>query len=130
MLDKITEGIDVYGDDDGIYFIFTAQKKLILELTKSGLIWYNYNFFNDYFKYISLDVIKTQHYITEWIENKVKHIKDDEGGFLFLIKNIVNNGIKNTVFTYYFSPEYIENIIEYGYKYTDGDIEIVKHERN
>jgi hypothetical protein len=45
------EGVDKYISNGSIWFIFTDDKKWVIELTKDGTLWYNYNFFKGLFAY-------------------------------------------------------------------------------
>ena len=69
IIDDSTQGVDVYHNNGSMWLIFTDSKKWVIELTKEGTLWYNYYFFKDCYKYLSLDVVENQHYITEWVES-------------------------------------------------------------
>jgi hypothetical protein len=68
-IEKFIKGVDTYNNNGSVWLIFTDEKKWVIELTKEGTLWYNYYFFQDIFKYFSLDVVENQRYITEWVEN-------------------------------------------------------------
>ncbi len=82
LIDNAVEGVDTYKTDGSTWLIFTETKKWVIELTKDGTLWYNYNFFKDLLAYLSMDVVENQHYITKWVEdnviNKVKRTLDLE----------------------------------------------------
>ena len=65
------EGCDVYHHNKSTWLIFTDTKQWVVELTGGGTLWYNYNFFHNLFKYVSLDVMDNQQYITKWVEDNV-----------------------------------------------------------
>ena len=71
MINDAVEGVDTYKTKDSTWIIFTESKKWVIELTKDGTLWYNYNFFNDLMMYLSMDVVENQHYITKWVEDNV-----------------------------------------------------------
>jgi len=77
MINDAVKGADLYEHEGLIWLIFTDDKEWVIKLNKEGTLWYNYNFFNSIFKYLSLDVVENQHYIIEWVEdtiqNGVKH---------------------------------------------------------
>ena len=101
LIEYNCDGVDKYIHNNSTWLIFTDDKKWVIELTKDGTLWYNYNFFKDVFKYLSLDVVENQNYITKWveetIENGVKHTEygdwlDGDERF----DDIIQNGVKHT----------------------------------
>jgi hypothetical protein len=99
--DKHTKNVDNYNHNGSTWLIFTDEKKWVIELTKEGTLWYNYYFFQNIMKLLSLEVVENQDYITKWvegfIENGVKHTEygdwlDGDGRF----DDIIENGIKET----------------------------------
>ena len=100
IINKFTEGVDTYHNNGSMWLIFTDEKKWVIELTKEGTLWYNYYFFGDCFKYVSLDVVENQHYITEWVESIIQNgIKSTEDSFkerTFFVEDTIQNGVKNT----------------------------------
>jgi hypothetical protein len=114
--------VDIYHHNGSTWLIFTDSKKWVLELTKVGTLWYNVHFFQDCFKYLSLDVTENQHYIKEWVEdtiqngvihterrrfrdpqavedtiqNGVKHIRGSQRDRQLGVRNITQNGVKHT----------------------------------
>lgn len=63
------KGGDLYEKDGNLWLILTEKKIWVFELTRDDVLWYNYEFFKDVFKYLSLDVVENSHYITEWVES-------------------------------------------------------------
>ena len=101
LFDDFTDEFDLYTNPNtkSLWGIFTDEKRWIFELTNERTLWYNYNFFTSIFKYISLDVVENQHYITKWVEDTIK------------------NGVKKTKHTHT-HPKYIEDTIQNGVKKT------------
>jgi hypothetical protein len=74
LINREVKGADLYEHRGALWLIFTDEKKWVLFLGKSvGILNYNYNFFEKLFKYMSLDVVENQHYITEWVEDMIKN---------------------------------------------------------
>jgi len=98
LIDKKVEGTDLYEHEGSLWLIFTDDKEWVIKLNKEGYLWYNYNFFNSIFKYLSLDVVKNQHYIIEWVEdtiqNGVKYTKVFTQIFIGEVENTIKNGKK------------------------------------
>ena len=69
--DKHTKNVDNYNHNGSTWLIFTDEKKWVIELTKEGTLWYNYYFFQNIMKLLSLEVVENQHYITEWVEDNI-----------------------------------------------------------
>lgn len=104
IFDTFTEGVDTYYHNGSMWLIFTNEQRWIIELAQDGILWYNSFFFGDCLKYVSLDVVENQHYITEWVEN------------------IIQNGVKSTLFLKSEQNRQVENTIINGVKSTQADI--------
>jgi hypothetical protein len=100
LMDHNTKGVDTYYNNGSMWLIFTDEEKWVLELTKDGTLWYNFYFFQGCFKYLSLDVVENQHYITEWVEdtiqNGVKHTSFELREQRSLVEDTIQNGVINT----------------------------------
>ena len=120
-----------------MWLIFTDSKKWVIELTKEGTLWYNYYFFEKSFKFFNLDVVKNQHYITEWVEsiiqNGVKSAAAQSNFKHIPVESIIQNGVKKTYsdkipheydWTDQFTEE-IDDVIENGVKETNH-VDIMK----
>jgi hypothetical protein len=103
LIDTKTKGVDTYHHNGSMWLIFTDQKKWVIEFTKQGTLWYNFNFFQQFFRYLSLDVIENQHYITEWVES------------------ILKNGVGYTSPTGEWEPVRVEDTIQNGVRSTIGN---------
>jgi hypothetical protein len=61
------ENADVYRWKDATWLIFTDETRWVVELTDEGTLWYNYKFFKDVFKYVSINVgTEMDGYIIQW----------------------------------------------------------------
>jgi hypothetical protein len=130
MIDKKVKGADTYINNGSRWLIFTDEKKWVIELTKEGTLWYNYYFFKNFFKLMSLDVVENQHYITKWVEdtiiNGVRKIEGEPHDYPHTVANIIKNGVKkikiSPTFTEYGDwldgDERLDEIIQNGIKET------------
>ena len=129
------KGVDTYQHNGSTWLIFTDEKKWVIELTKDGTLWYNYNFFNSIFSFFSLDVIENQHYITKWVEdtiqNGVKRTNKHSLYYLNSVEDTIQNGVKNTLpEKTTCSPHLLEDIVQNGVKRTCNtsiDMESIEH---
>ncbi len=100
LIDFNSEGVDTYNHNGSTWLIFTDNKKWVIELTKEKTLWYNYYFFTGVFKYLSLDVVENQHYITKWVEDTVINgVKSTKGEYYKEIQKVeytIQNGVKDT----------------------------------
>ena len=146
--DKHTKNVDNYNHNGSTWLIFTDEKKWVIELTKEGTLWYNYYFFQNIMKLLSLEVVENQHYITEWVEDniisKVKKTKrtvfeswqgvedaiEDgvkqtkrsyEGSRKQRTKDTIQNGVKDTREMTFHSLLTIEDTLQNGVKETKGE---------
>jgi hypothetical protein len=100
LLNSRSKGVDTYHNNGSMWLIFTDEKKWVLELTKEGTLWYNYHFFQNFFKLMSLDVVENQHYITKWVEdtiqNGVRNTDSWVGKPFVSVEYTIQNGVKET----------------------------------
>ena len=124
LINQKTKGIDVYDNNGSMWLIFTDRKKWVIELTKDGTLWYNYYFFQHCLKYLSLDVVENQHYITEWVEsiiqNGVKHTWYPLEGVDDAVEDTIQNGVINTAPSSRCSSGLVEDTIQNGVINTQG----------
>jgi hypothetical protein len=94
LINREVKGADLYRYRGALWLIFTDEKKWVLFLGKSvGILNYNYNFFEKLFKYMSLDVVENQHYITEWVEDTIQNgVK-----YTSAIYNNISGGVEDTI---------------------------------
>ena len=139
LIDFNCKGVDTYNHNGSTWLIFTDNKKWVIELTKEKTLWYNYYFFTGVFKYLSLDVVENQHYITKWVEDTVINgVKSTKGEYYKEIQKVeytihngvkfskdiedtIQNGVKHTIPQNNKSHEYVEDTIENGVKKTYSD---------
>jgi len=94
------EDADFYKHNDSTWLIFTNKKKWVFELTKEGILWYNYYFFNNFFELLSLNMRENQNYITQWVEDTIQNgVKETflvEGTRIGIVENTIQSGVKET----------------------------------
>ena len=66
LINNSIKGVDVYRYNNATWLIFTDETRWIVELTDEGTLWYNYKFFNDMMRYVSMDPKEYEGYITGW----------------------------------------------------------------
>ena len=67
LISSSIRGVDVYRWKDATWLIFTDETRWVVELTDEGTLWYNYKFFKDVFKYVSIDVgTEIDGHIIQW----------------------------------------------------------------
>jgi hypothetical protein len=98
LINRDVEGADLYEHEGSLWLIFTDNKEWVIKLNKKGVLWYNYYFFNSIFKYLSLNVVENQHYITEWVEDTIQ------------------NGVTYTMRFAAYEGAYVEDTIQNGTK--------------
>ena len=130
LINESLVNVDRYNNNNSTWLIFTESKQWVIELTKDGTLWYNYNFFKNLFVYMSMDVVENQHYITKWVEdNVINGVKETCCHDMKLTKS-VEKIIKNTYSDilpkeYDWSDQFdVKEVIETGVKHTEyGDWE-------
>jgi hypothetical protein len=67
LINHSISGVDVYRYKNATWLIFTDETRWVVELTDEGTLWYNYKFFNNVFKYVSMELgQQTEKYIIGW----------------------------------------------------------------
>ena len=100
IFDENTKGSEIYEYDNSLWMVIPDAKVWIIEIQDDLTLWYNLPFFEKIYKYVSLDVIDNQNYITEWVED------------------IIKNGVRNTRSLIFPHPQYVEDIIKKGVRNT------------
>ena len=106
MFHKIMEfklkDADTYYNHGSTWIILTDKKQWVIELTKEGVLWYNYYFFQSIFTGLMgfEDTAKNQDYITKWVENFIQNgVKETKPEYLegdLAMKEVIQNGVKHT----------------------------------
>ena len=124
LIDEAVVNVDKYINNGSTWLIFTESKQWVIELTKDGTLWYNYNFFKNIFVYMSIDVVENQHYITKWVEdniiNGVKYTSFKISGVNSSVEDTIQNGVKRTSLYNINRSSSIEYTIQNGVKETKG----------
>lgn len=118
LLNDAVEDADIYSHNGSVWLIFTERKQWVIELEKSGNLWYNYGFFKNLFNYVSLDVVINQDYIAEWVEDVIQNgVKDTnylQSQFNWEIENVIQNGITNIEVSVATKCRPVEDVIQNG----------------
>jgi len=130
LIDESIKGVDTYSHNGSTWLIFTESKQWVIELTESKTLWYNYNFFKGMFAYVSMDVVENQQYITKWVEDNIIGVRDISPMTQYTdwqVEEIIENGVKETMFNRGHKQLTVKNIIDNGIKEIktpnkDGDI--------
>jgi hypothetical protein len=101
LINSSIRRVDVYRWKDATWLIFTDETRWVVELTDEGTLWYNYKFFNDVFKYVSMTVGKEmEEYVIQWANEHFFKVSD--------LRSIANNPEKDRCET--------EKVLENGIK--------------
>ena len=122
MIDKAVVGCDKYVHNHSTWLIFTDEKKWVIELTKDGTLWYNYNFFKNLLKVLSLDVVENQNYITKWVEDTIINAANYTKPCFFpssrTVEDAIINGVNYTGSNTRDECHQVEDTIQNGVKHT------------
>jgi len=121
LIDESIKGVDTYSHNGSTWLIFTESKQWVIELTESKTLWYNYNFFNGMFSYVSMDVVDNQHYITKWVEDNIIGVRDISPMTQYTdwqVEEIIEMAVKENSFSFVRMKVDCENVIENGVKET------------
>ena len=103
LINHSIKGVDVYRWKDATWLIFTDETRWVVELTDEGTLWYNYKFFKDIFKYVSITVgTEMDGHIIQWANDffykdcahrSAAYPRDKDRT---KTSNVIENGIKDT----------------------------------
>jgi hypothetical protein len=103
LINSSLRRVDVYRWKDATWLIFTDETRWVVELTDEGTLWYNYKFFKDVFKYVSINVgTEMDGYIIQWANDffykdcahrSAAYPRDKDRT---KTSNVIENGIKET----------------------------------
>ena len=103
LITSSIKGVDVYRWRDATWLIFTDETRWVVELTDEGTLWYNYKFFKDVFKYVSITVgTEMDGHIIQWANDffykdcahrSAAYPRDKDRTKTF---KVLENGIKDT----------------------------------
>lgn len=103
LITSSIKGVDVYRWKNATWLIFTNETRWVVELTDEGTLWYNYKFFNDIFKYVSITVgTEMDGYIIRWANDffykdcALRTIAYPRDKGRNETPNVLENGIKET----------------------------------
>ena len=120
MFDENTKGSEIYKYDNSLWLIIPDAKVWIFEIQDDLTLWYNLPFFEKIYKYVSLDVIDNQHYITEWVEDIIKNGVRDTHLYIEVefidVDNILKKGVRNTLPDAIYKAYQVQDIIKRGKK--------------
>ena len=102
LINNSIKGVDVYRYNNATWLIFTDETRWIIELTDEGTLWYNYKFFNDIMRYVSMNPKEYEGYITGWANDyffkgvdKTEQRGYNHGNeFEWHTRAVVNKGVK------------------------------------
>jgi len=127
LITSSIKGVDVYRWKDATWLIFTNETRWVVELTDEGTLWYNYKFFKDIFKYVSITVgTEMDGYIIQWANDffykdcahRSAAYPRDKGRNE--TPKVLENGIKDVSSTRALGKDYIDKVVDEGIKETKG----------
>ena len=103
LITSSIKDVDVYRWKNATWLIFTDETRWVVEMTDEGTLWYNYKFFKDIFKYVSITVgTEMDGYIIQWANEYFFKVST--------LRSIANNPEKDRSYT--------EKVLENGIKET------------
>ena len=90
----------IVDDNKSIWFIDRANKHSYLELKKSGLLWWRYSFFEDFFPMFGLERKEYEPVIAEWMEEVLKRqvvsTLPDYFSYTFSVEEVLKRQVVST----------------------------------
>jgi hypothetical protein len=127
LISSSIKDVDVYRWKNATWLIFTDETRWVVEMTDEGTLWYNYKFFKDIFKYVSITVgTEMDGYIIQWANDffykdcahrSAAYPRDKDRT---KTSSVIENGIKNLSGTRTLGEHYIDMVVTSGIKDTQG----------
>ena len=97
LINSSISGVDVYRYNDATWLIFTDETRWVVEMTDEGTLWYNYKFFNNIMRYVSMED-GYEKYITEWANdyfyNGINKTEENDLLVEWHTRKVINEGVK------------------------------------
>ena len=123
LINHSISGMDVYRYKNATWLIFTDETRWVVELTDEGTLWYNYKFFNDVFKYVSMTVGKEmEEYVIQWANEHFFKVSDLRSIAYPMDKGrnktpkVLKNGINQMRSILSYGTDKIEKVVNSGVK--------------
>jgi hypothetical protein len=123
LINSSLSRVDVYRWETSTWLIFTDQTRWAVELTDEGTLWYNYKFFKEIFRYVSLEGSNEfDGYITLWANDYFFKDCAHRSAAYPLDKNrnethkVLKNGIKETKEHHFEEWDFVGDIVKGGVK--------------
>jgi hypothetical protein len=128
LITSSIKGVDVYRWKNATWLIFTDETRWVVEMTDEGTLWYNYKFFKDIFKYVSITVgTEMDGYIIQWANeyffkvSTLRSIANDPEKDRSYTEKVLENGIQQVVkSSRTLGEDIIGKVVEGGIKETQG----------
>jgi|LakMenE01Jun11ns_1017448.scaffolds.fasta_scaffold9612639_2 hypothetical protein len=120
-------GTSLYYYKGSIWVMFSDRNEWVIELNQHRMLFFNYEFFVELFKYVSMDPVVSKKYIVKWVESMIKNkIKDsyeindcnDLGKVVLLAEEINLEGIRGVLEINNFFKRGFDDAIQDGVKLT------------
>ena len=97
---KKLRNVEIIPYNNSIWFIDREKEYWYLEFEKSGMLWWRYNFFNNFFEMFSLDPSKFEPILSAWVEEVLNHkvsTTDWNGSNCFCaVEEVLNHKVSTT----------------------------------
>jgi hypothetical protein len=120
-------GTSLYYYKGSIWVVFSDRNEWVIELNRHRMLFFNYDFFLNLFKYVSMDPVVSKKYIVKWVESMIKNnVKDsyeindcnDLGKVVLLAEEINREGIRGVLEINNFFKIGFDDAIQDGVKLT------------
>jgi hypothetical protein len=128
LISSSIKDVDVYRWKNATWLIFTDETRWVVEMTDEGTLWYNYKFFKDIFKYVSITVgTEMDGYIIQWANeyffkvSTLRSIANNPEKDRSYTEKVLENGIQQVVkSSRTLGEDIIGKVVEGGIKETQG----------
>ena len=105
-------------DPESIWFINPKTKKWVLELKKSGHLWYYTELYNNFSMWFKEEKVVFQQLITIWVEDVLKRgvstTTPPAGSSARVVEDVLKRGVSTTLQPLLRSTQAVEDVLKNG----------------
>lgn len=109
--------VEIIDYNNDVWFIDRKNKFWFLELKKSGILWWKYDFFNEFFSLFSLERDDFESIISDWVEEvlncRVNTTLFNKSSNDFKVKEVLNHKVNMTISRIYEKNDGVDDVLNH-----------------
>jgi hypothetical protein len=118
LIDDKIKTADVYHNGGSLWLIFTEEKRWVIEFSKEGILWYNFQFFNTTLTMVGL-IKKRDEIVKKWFESRFLNNPKVEDTMQNGVKKVEKGSWLNVIRAEDVIQNEVKDIYDNGIKWID-----------